>query len=170
METPTELIDRFRLAAEELEARYVDELLDDEDTDGELRAWIDGNDSPLDWAYSDHITADEWFFISTLYGEMNLDGQRTHIRKYYPTLFVEAADRDMRNFVPDMPEYQGLRSRWMSGRLSKMGAILRDRDITMGDYTESLREIESTAIPDNPMPALDTIIRDHQASGWRVCA
>lgn len=163
-----DLVARFRAAAEELEARYADELLEDVDTDGELRTWLDGNDHPLDWTHLDHVTSDEWLFISTVYGEMTLDGQRTHIRKYYPTLFIDAAHRDVRNFVPDMPEYQGLRSRWMSGRLAKMGAILRDRGITMDDYTDNLREIESTATPDNPMPALDTIIRDHQASGWKT--
>jgi hypothetical protein len=165
---PTDLIDRFSAAAEELEARYADELLDDEDTDSELRTWIDGEDTPLPWTHSDHVTTDEWFFITTLYGEMTLAGQRTHIRKYYPSLFVEAADRDMRSFVPDIPEYRGLRSRWMSGRLTKMGDILRGRDISMDEYTQTLRTIESAATPENPMPALDTIIRDHKASGWKT--
>ena len=162
------LVDRVRRAAEELEARYADELMEDEDTDAELRTWLDGNDPPLPWTYHDKVTADEWFFITTLYGEMTLDGQRTHIRKYYPALFVEAADRDMRNFLPDMLGYQGLRSGWMKTRLAKMGQILRDRNQTMEDYTEQLRAIEKGATAANPEPALDTIIRDHQATGWKT--
>ena len=162
------LVARFRAAAEELEARYAHDSLEDGDTGAELRSWLDGEDTPLLWTRADHVTSDEWFFITTLYGEMTLEGQRTHIRKYYPALFVEAASRSMRNFVPAIPQYVGLRSRWMSGRLSKMGAILRERNITMDEYTDVLREIESSATPDNPMPALDTIISDHQASGWKT--
>ncbi len=168
MATSTDLIDRFRSAAEELEVRYSSELFDDEDTDGELRIWLDGDDDPLPWADPSRVTADEWFFITTLYGEMNLDGQRTHIRKYYPTLFVDGADRNMSNFVPDMPGYQGLRSNWMSGRLAKMGEILRDRDLTMDDYANQLRSVEKASTPRNPTRALDAIISDHQASGWKT--
>jgi hypothetical protein len=134
--------DRLRIAAEELEARYADALLDDESTDGELHRWLDASDAPLAWSTSDHVTSDEWFFITTLYGEMTLDGQRTQIRKYYPALFVEAAGRDMRNFVLGMPGYIGLRSGWMGTRLAKMGEILRDRDMTMDGYTNQLRSIE----------------------------
>ena len=52
---------------------------------------------------------------------MTLESQRSHIRKYFPSLFVDAAKRDTRNFVPEMP---GLRSNWMSRRLAKMGEIL----------------------------------------------
>ena len=163
-----ELQDRMLSPAEALERRYADELLDDEDTDGELRNWIDGADTPLPWTFPDLVTSDEWFFISTLYGEMTVDGQRTHIRKYYPTLFVEAAGRDMRSFVPDMPEYGGLRSGWMKSRLAKMGQILRDRGMTMDEYTAELRSVEQGATPESPTPALDAIIRDHQATGWKT--
>jgi hypothetical protein len=163
-----DLTERLRAAADELEVRYADEQLEDEDTDGELRTWLDGDDAPLPWTDPDHVTADEWFFITTLYGEMNLDGQRSHIRKFYPSLFVEAANRDMRNFVVAMPEYQGLRSRWMKTRLAKMGEILQDRGITMDEYTGHLRSIEAGATSGNPQPALDTIIRDHQATGWKT--
>jgi hypothetical protein len=116
----------------------------------------------------DHVTSDEWFFVTTLYGEMTLEGQRTHIRKHYPALFVEAADRDVRNFVPDMPAYLGLRSGWMGARLARMGQILRDRGSTMDQYTDQLRSMEKGATPDNPTPALDCIIRDHQATGWKT--
>ena len=159
---------RLLAASEELEARYAEALLDDEETDQELRRWLDGTDSPLPWTHPEHVTPDEWFFVTTLYGEMTLDGQRTHIRKHYPALFVEAADRDTRNFVPDMPAYLGLRSGWMGARLARMGQILRDRDSTMGQYTDQLRFMEKEATPDNPTPALDSIVRDHQATGWKT--
>ena len=43
--------------------------------ESELRKWLDGDSEPLPWSYEDRTTADEWFFISTLYGEMTLDGQ-----------------------------------------------------------------------------------------------
>lgn len=160
--------DRLRAAAEELEARFAVEQLDDENTDSELRAWLDGNDEPLPWSHIDHVTSDEWFFVTTLYGEMTLDGQRTHIRKYYPSLFVDEAARDMRSFVPDMAGYEGLRSGWMKTRLAKMGEILRDRDLTMEQYTDQLRSIEKASTPRTPTRALDAIIRDHQATGWKT--
>src|SRR5690606_1662226 len=95
-------------------------------------------------------------------------GQRTHIRKHFPLLFVKAADRDIRNFVPGIPEYAGLRSGWMAPRLSRMAEILRQRGQTMGGYTKHLRHIESAATPADPMPALDAIIRDHSATGWKT--
>jgi hypothetical protein len=41
--------------------------------------------------------------------------------------------------------------------------VLRERGITMSDYVLSLREIESRATPENPMPALACIMRDHRA-------
>jgi len=163
-----DMLARFEAAAAELEARYANEHMEDEDTDAELQAWLDGDTEPLPWTNPAHVTADEWFFISTLYGEMTMEGQRSHIRKYFPTLFVDAAGRDMRNFIPDMPEYVGLRSGWMSRRLAKMGGILRERGIGMEEYAEHLRNLEAQATPDNPTPALDTIIRDHQATGWKT--
>jgi hypothetical protein len=36
------------------------------------------------------VTADEWFFVTTLYGEMTLDGQRTHIRAFFPRFAAES--------------------------------------------------------------------------------
>ena len=45
----------------------------------ELRRWLDGLEDPLPWSSQTSITADEWFFVTTLYGEMTLEGQRTHI-------------------------------------------------------------------------------------------
>lgn len=160
--------DRLRSAAEELEARFAAELLEDENTDSELRTWLDGEEEPLPWSHVGGVTSDEWFFITTLYGEMTLDGQRTHIRRYYPSLFVEGAARDMRGFVPDMAGYVGLRSGWMKTRLANMGEILRDRGLTMDEYTDQLRSIEKASTPRNPTRALDAIIRDHQATGWKT--
>ena len=89
-------MERFREAVRHLEERYGDFRLEDEKTDQELRSWLDGADQPLDWAELETVTPDEWFFISTLYGEMTLEGQRSHIRKYFPSLFVDAARRDTR--------------------------------------------------------------------------
>ena len=94
-------VERFREAVRYLEERYGDFRLEDEKTDQELRSWLDGADQPLDWAGPETVTPDEWFFISTLYGEMTLESQRSHIRKYFPSLFVDAAKRDTRNFVPE---------------------------------------------------------------------
>ena len=64
----------------------------DEDTDAEVRRWIDGTQQPLNWA-GPGITPDEWFFMTTLYGTMNPDGQRTHIRTFFP-MFVQHFERD----------------------------------------------------------------------------
>lgn len=159
---------QFEAVTAELEARYADEHMEDEDADAELHAWLDRDDEPLPWTDPARVTADEWFFISTLYGEMTMEGQRSHIRKYYPTLFVDAAGRDMRNFIHGMVEYVGLRSGWISRRLAKMGGILREGEISMEEYAEHLRNLEAEATPDNPTPALDAIIRDHHATGWKT--
>lgn len=163
-----ETLDRFRNAVEELDALFAGDRHSDENVETELRKWLDGNAQHLPWTYADRVTPDEWCFITTLYGEMTLDGQRTHIRKYFPLLFVGAAGRDIRNFVPGMTEYAGLRSGWMAPRLYRMGEILRQRGQTMGEYSEHLRRIESAATPADPMPALDAIIRDHKATGWKT--
>jgi hypothetical protein len=152
----------------ELDAVFPDDKLADENVETQLRQWLDGADAPLPWAYADGITPDEWFFITTLYGEMTLEGQRSHIRKYFPSLFVQAARRDSRNFVPEMAEYTGLRSAWMSQRLSRMADILRRRGQSMIEYTQDLRRFESSTTPTNPMPALDAIVRDHRAGGWKT--
>lgn len=163
-----ELVDRFETVAERLERSFISKRMADVDTDSELRAWLDGDSEPLPWKERSHVTPDEWFFVTTLYGEMTQDGQRTHIRKYFPMLFVRAADRDIRNFVPAMPEYAGLRSAWMRGRLCRMGKILRERQLSMTNYAAALRSLETGASPDDPMPALDACIRDHRATGWKT--
>jgi hypothetical protein len=143
----------------------------------ELRAWLDGDDPPMEWTIKPGpgVTADEWFFISTLYGEMTLAGQRSHIRKHFQPLFVVAARRDIRNFHPDRDrgafsalQSADLRSGWMKRRLVKMAEILLRDDLDMDAYSNNLREQESKATPADPTPALDTIVRDHQATGWKT--
>lgn len=163
-----ESVDRMRLALVELDASHPGARLADDNVEAELRVWLDEGDDPIAWARADRVTEDEWFFITTLYGEMTLDGQRSHIRRFYPSLFIRAAGRDVRNFMPGMPEYKGLRSAWMSARLCRMAEILKDRGLSMAEYTSDLRRYELIASPENPMPALDTIVRDHRASGWKT--
>ncbi len=163
-----ETIARFRHAVAELDLQFVGDRLDDGNTEFELRKWLDGHEEPMLWSHLDRVTADEWFFITTLYGTMSLRGQRTHIRKYFPRLFVQAAKRDIRNFVPGMAEYAGLRQAWMAPRLYNMGRLLRERACTMTEYVEHLRQVEQMATPDDPMPALDRIIGDHGAAGWKT--
>ena len=99
--------------------------------DQDLRTWLDGEDEPLPWHDRLRVTADEYFFVTTLYGNMNLEGRRTMIRKFFSPLFVEAAKRDIRNFRPDTPGYASLRSSWMKDRLCTMAAILRRRGCSM---------------------------------------
>jgi hypothetical protein len=161
-------IEQLRQAAEELSGRYGGDRLSDNNVEVELRAWLDAHGEPLPWTHGDRITPDEWFFVTTLYGEMTLDGQRTHIRRHFSPLFAGAARRDIRNFVPGMPQYAGLRSRWMQARLCRMGELLRDRRLSMSDYTEQLRALDQSATPADPMPALDAIIRDHRATGSKT--
>ena len=62
------------------------------------------------------MTTDEWFFVTTLYGEMTFGGQRTHIRRYFP-MFLSEALRDIRNFNLAMLIPWKLRSHWMRTRL-----------------------------------------------------
>ncbi len=165
---PDATVARFRNAVTALDGLFVGDQLSDENVEAELHKWLDGNEPPLAWSSPDRVTPDEWFFITTLYGEMTLDGQRTHIRKYFPLLFVGAAHRDIRNFVPGMSQYAGLRSGWMAPRLCKMADILRQHGQTMGEYAEDLRYRELSATPADPMPALDAIVRDHKATGWKT--
>ncbi len=162
------LVARFEDAIIHLEARFPGDRLADDNADSELRRWLDAPDDPLPWTDPSKVTEDEWFFITTLYGEMTVDQQRAHIRRFYPLLFVEVARRDIRGFVPETPEFAGLRSTWMGARLCRMAEILRDRRLTMARYTELLRVQDSVATPEDPMPALDTIVRDHRAEGWKT--
>jgi hypothetical protein len=161
-----DMISRFRDAVTELEALFLDVELTDENADDRLRHWLDGNDAPLPWADADRVNPDEWFFVTTFYALMNEEGQRTQIRKYFPTLYVEAAKRDIRNFIPEMPEYMGMRADWMSRRLCQMGSRLCKVGQSMTEYTQNLGWLESSATRDNPTRALDRLKRDHNATGW----
>ncbi len=166
-----EPIERFSRAVVDLGSLLSEVTMrrGDEYASNEVRDWLDKDATPLAWAEPyPHVTDDEWFFISTLYGEMTMDAQRTHIRKFFPALFVGSAARDMRNFHPGLAGFEGLRSGWMRTRLCKMGAILRERGVTMAAYAQHLRVLEKEASPENPMPALDAIRQDHAATGWKT--
>jgi len=164
-----ELVEPFRTAVAEIDRNYggtCDKLADGA-VEAELHAWLDGRDEPLPWNDLKTVTSDEWFFVTTLYGEMTLDGQRTHIRKFFKPLFVEAAHRDIRKFSKHM-DYQGLRSNWMAPRLCRMANILTGRGMTMDQYVAHLRSLDMEATPDHPMPSLEAIINDHRATGWKT--
>lgn len=154
---------RFAEAVTELTSRVATAVIDveDDNTDAEARRWLNGAGPPLDWSGAE-ITSDECFFITTLYGTMTLDGQRTHIRKFFPS-FIQQAARDIRSFTPALIADWRLRQPWMKTRLCRMADVLRERGLTMNDYVASLRETENRATPENPMPALARIMRDHRA-------
>jgi hypothetical protein len=162
-----ELIDKFAAAVASLENHFVDRgRLDDANAEVELRGWLDGGETPLPWA-GPGVTPDEWFFVTTLYGQETRDQQRTHIRRYFPP-FAQLASGDIREISPTMVGSWILRGDWMKGRLCRMARILRGRGMAMTDYVEHLRRLEAAATPHNPMPALDAIIRDHRATGWKT--
>jgi len=169
-EAPMQLVELFKMAVTNLDSRFRGEegRLSDANADLELHRWLDGDDEPLSWSDPYHVTPDEWFFITTLYGQMTLAGQRRHIRAFFQPLFVEAARRDIRNFVPGLEEYKGLRAGWMRDRLCKMAAVLHDSGVSMAEYVEQLRELDHGATPDNPTPALDKIVGDLKATGWKT--
>lgn len=98
---------------------------------------------------------------------MTLDGRRTRIRAFFPR-FVREADRDIRNFTPEVAADWKLRSGWMKRRLGQMGELLRERQWTMPEYVAHLRDLERDATPADPMPALDAIVADHRATGWKT--
>jgi len=160
------LLAGFERAAEELAGQVTG--LPDSTVDEDLRRWLDGEDEPLEWQNRTGVTPDEFFFITTLYGNMNSEGERTMIRKFFDPLFVRGAKRDIRNFLPETQGYAGLRSPWMKRRLCTMGTILRHRGISMQQYVEELRVLEKQATVENPTPALDQIIRDHGATGVKT--
>lgn len=163
----TEQRHRFSNVVATLDQRYApdEKIMIDENQDATLRNWLDESNS-LPWA-GNRVTPDEWFFITTLYGEMTLDGQRTHIRTFFPQ-FVQFAHGDMRAITPHLVRDWKLRSGWMKTRLTRMAQILNDRQITMTDYVDALRGLETVATPQNPMPALDAIVADHRATGWKT--
>jgi hypothetical protein len=159
---------RFQTAVLALDLQLGGRSLEDAVVKTSVREWLDGNAEPLAWAMSQGMTEDEWFFVTTLYGTMTPEAQRTHIRKFFPLLFVGAAKSNTRHFVPGMPEFAGLRAPWMSKRLCRMGQILRERNLSMNEYVAALREIERNATPYNPMPALDAIVADHRATSSKT--
>jgi len=167
---PDQLVALFAMAVEDLDQRFSHSLheLDDLAAERRLRQWLDGEDLPLPWEYPDRVTPDEWFLITTLYGQLNVKGQRTVIRKYFPTLFVEAARRRIRNFLPEMPEFSGLPYPYMKKRLCDMGALLQERGISMEEYVEWLRQLDHSATIGNPTPALDAIIHDLRVGQWKT--
>src|SRR5690242_5282124 len=105
-----EPVERFAAAVADLDRRLASDhgRFVDDNQDAEVRAWLDGSGPPLAWC-GPGVTADEWFFITTLYGEMTLDGQRTHIRTFFPR-FVHEADRDVRSLTPELVASWRLRS------------------------------------------------------------
>lgn len=157
-----ELQIRFAQAVTELTSRVEAACInvEDEDTDGEVRQWLDGDESPLDWA-DPAVTPDEWFFLTTLYGPWNLGRQRSLIRRDFPR-FVQEASRDMKKVSEELVSDWQLFD-WMKRRLCRMADVLNESGQTMNDYASSLREVERRATPENPMPALSRIIRDHRA-------
>lgn len=162
-----ELLERFSSAVTALDQRFADDAnaMIDENQDATVRGWLDESGT-LPWT-GDGVTPDEWFFITTLYGEMTLDGQRTHIRTFFPR-WVARTRGDMRAVTPDLLRDWKLRSAWMKARLARMAQILNDRQISMSEYVRNLRRLDSDATPENPMPALDAIVADHQATGWKT--
>ncbi len=162
-----ELRQRFADAVASLDQRYTADaaIMVDENQDATVRGWLD-EAGTLAWA-SGGVTPDEWFFITTLYGEMTLDGQRTHIRTFFPQ-WVRSTRGDMRAVATEMAHAWKLRSGWMKSRLSRMAQILVERQISLADYVQHLRQLEGGATPENAMPALDAIVADHRASGWKT--
>jgi hypothetical protein len=103
---------RFVEAVTELTAGVEAEgiNIEDADTDAEVRRWLNGAERRVDWA-GPGVTPDDWFFVTTFYGAMNLDGQRTHILKFFP-YFVSQTNRDVRNFTSTMLADWRLRQPW----------------------------------------------------------
>ncbi len=140
----SELVERFRFALDSLDLRFTGRQdFGDDVVDAETRRWLDGDDQPLAWSSVDRITPDEWFFITTLHGNMPLDAQRRQIRSFFPRLFIADAKRDVRDFPSLNSPYQGLRHPWMAKRLRKMAEILRECGMSMADYVAYLRDLSS---------------------------
>jgi hypothetical protein len=127
------------------------------------RTWL-GYDLP--WA-STGITDDEFFFLTNLCGTMTVEGQRTHMRDFFPR-FVTEVGRDIRRFTKAKVDTWDLRHPWMKKRLVRMADVLSQRDQDMATYTNNLRRLEKSATVVDPMPAFDAIARDHRASGKKT--
>lgn len=157
-----ELQVRFARAVSELSAVVEAAGINvaDENTDGEVRLWLDGNDAPLDWA-GPKLTSDEWFFVTTLYGPWNLGRQRSLIRRCFPR-FVRQAGREIQSLSDEMFVDWGLLA-WMGKRLCRMAEVLKKLGMTMDGYANLLCDLEAMATPEDPMPALDRIMHDDRA-------
>ena len=165
-----DLLKRFETAVRRVERQFGPadhRRLSDDGVFRDWRRWLDGEDVPLDWAGTG-ITPDECFFISTLFGNMSLEQQRAMIRKFFPDLFVRRAKRRMQNFCASLGGFAGLRAPWMKTRLCRMGALLRRRGISMGEYVEELQSLDRQATPGNPTPARDKVKADHHAQGFKT--
>ena len=143
----SDVLSSFSRAIEDMERHFGTDALSDANVERSVHEWLDGADKPLPWSDPTALTADEWFFITTLYGRMNPQGQRAHIRSFFEPLFVRAGGRDIRNFRPGLPQYKGLRAPWMAARLWTMGEILRSRHMTMLDYAHWLQDLDHRASP-----------------------
>ncbi len=163
-----ELLDRFAAAVELLDRHFAGnpQRLADENAEAELRRWLDGADIPLEWA-GPNVTPDEWFLITTLYGQRTRDQQRLLIRSLFPRFILEAG-RDIRGLTPQVTRNWVFDQEWMRPRLLRMAGILMERGLSMSGYVDHLRALEASATPNDPMPALDAIVRDHQATGWKT--
>lgn len=161
MSASPQTVERLRRAVAELTAKHgipADDL--DQQVAKKWRSWL-GNDLP--WKGSG-VSDDEFFFLSTLCGTMTVDGQRTHMRQFFPS-FVAEAGRDVRSFTRAMLEPWRLRSPWMKARLLRMAWILEQRRQDMAAYTNNLRRLEAAATSSNPTPAFSAIVRDHGTAG-----
>ncbi|MHB1560362.1 MAG: hypothetical protein ACYC61_23165 [Isosphaeraceae bacterium] len=163
-----QLLRRFVTAVELLDRHFAGnpQRLADENAEAELRRWLDGADTPLDWARLE-VTPDEWFLITTLYGQRTRDQQRLLIRSLFPRFILEAG-RDIRRLTPEVTRHWVFDQEWMGPRLLRMARILQERGLSMSGYVDHLRALEAGATPNDPMPALDAIVGDHEATGWKT--
>jgi hypothetical protein len=162
------LLGKFAAAVTVLDRHFASDpdRLEDRNADAEMRGWLDGDEQPLRWAGVES-TADEWFFITTLYGQEKRPQQRRRIRRYYP-LFIDLTRGQIKNLIPSMIRDWTLRADWMKKRLCNMAEILRERGLAMAEYVDHLKQVEKNATPRNPMPALDTIVRDLRATSSKT--
>ncbi len=164
------LLGKFAAAVTVLDRHFASDpdRLEDRNADAEMRGWLDGDEQPFRWAGVES-TADEWFFITTLYGQEKRPQQRRRIRRYFP-LFIDLTGGQIKNLIPSMIRDWTLRADWMKKRLCDMAEILRERGLAMAEYVDHLKQVEKNATPRNPMPALDTIVRDLRAIAVRRSA
>jgi hypothetical protein len=132
---------------------------EDERADVELKKWLDHGSERLAWD-GDGVTSDEWFLITTLYGNRNRDEQRKLVRTCFPR-FVVKANRNMRNVSREMVDSWPLHHPWQADRLCRMAEVLRDCEITMDGYAQRLRNNDLMSNPQDSLPAMRLIKREH---------